>query len=318
MKAENEEIINSFTRLLNYIYKNMAQTINQRIDALRALLKREGIDAFIIPSTDPHLSEYVAPYWKSREWISGFTGSAGTAVITTDKAGLWTDSRYFLQAEQQLEGSGIDLYKEMLPETPSILDFLRENLTANSVVGIDGKVFSTTQAIALQEDLAKNGITVKSIADPMNEIWTDRPPMPEAPAFIHEMKYAGKSCPDKLAAIRREMKKSEADVLLVSALDEIAWTLNIRGNDVHCNPVVVSYLIINEQETHFFIQPEKVTEELSAHLEEAGVTIHAYGDTESFVTRIPDGSIMLDMGKTNYAVYSALPLPAGYLTSAHR
>ena len=307
MKAENEEIINSFTRLLNYIYKNMAQTINQRIDALRALLKREGIDAFIIPSTDPHLSEYVAPYWKSREWISGFTGSAGTAVITTDKAGLWTDSRYFLQAEQQLEGSGIDLYKEMLPETPSILDFLRENLTANSVVGIDGKVFSTTQAIALQEDLAKNGITVKSIADPMNEIWTDRPPMPEAPAFIHEMKYAGKSCPDKLAAIRREMKKSEADVLLVSALDEIAWTLNIRGNDVHCNPVVVSYLIINEQETHFFIQPEKVTEELSAHLEEAGVTIHAYGDTESFVTRIPDGSIMLDMGKTNYAVYSALP-----------
>ena len=141
MKAENGEIINSFTRLLNYIYKNMAQTINQRIDALRALLKREGIDAFIIPSTDPHLSEYVAPYWKSREWISGFTGSAGTAVITTDKAGLWTDSRYFLQAEQQLEGSGIDLYKEMLPETPSILDFLRENLTANSVVGIDGKVF---------------------------------------------------------------------------------------------------------------------------------------------------------------------------------
>ena len=307
MKAENEEIINSFTRLLNYIYKNMAQTINQRIDALRALLKREGIDAFIIPSTDPHLSEYVAPYWKSREWISGFTGSAGTAVITSDKAGLWTDSRYFLQAEQQLEGSGIDLYKEMLPETPSILDFLRENLTANSVVGIDGKVFSTTQAIALQEDLAKNDITVKSIADPMNEIWTDRPPMPEAPAFIHEMKYAGKSCPDKLAAIRREMKKSEADVLLVSALDEIAWTLNIRGNDVHCNPVVVSYLIINEQETHFFIQPEKVTEELSAYLEEAGVTIHAYGDTESFVTRIPDGSIMLDMGKTNYAVYSALP-----------
>ena len=185
----------------------MAQTINQRIDALRALLKREGIDAFIIPSTDPHLSEYVAPYWKSREWISGFTGSAGTAVITSDKAGLWTDSRYFLQAEQQLEGSGIDLYKEMLPETPSILDFLRENLTANSVVGIDGKVFSTTQSHSPARGSGKNDITVKSIADPMNEIWTDRPPMPEAPAFIHEMKYAGKSCPDKLAAIRREMKR---------------------------------------------------------------------------------------------------------------
>ena len=155
LKAENGEIINSFTRLLNYIYKNMAQTINQRIDALRALLKREGIDAFIIPSTDPHLSEYVAPYWKSREWISGFTGSAGTAVITSDKAGLWTDSPLFSPSRAAAGRQRHHLYKEMLPETPSILDFLRENLTANSVVGIDGKVFSTTQAIALQEDLAK-------------------------------------------------------------------------------------------------------------------------------------------------------------------
>ena len=218
----------------------MNQPINQRIDALRALLKREGIDAFIIPSTDPHLSEYVAPHWKSREWISGFTGSAGTVVITAKKAGLWTDSRYFLQAAQQLEGSGIDLYKEMLPETPSIPDFLKTNLEADTIVGIDGKVFSTAKVMALQDDLVQNRITIKSIDDPMAEIWTDRPSMPEAPAFIHEMKYAGKSCPEKLAAIRQEMKKTGTETLLVSALDEIAWALNIRGNDVHCNPVVVS------------------------------------------------------------------------------
>ncbi len=284
----------------------MDQTTNQRIDALRALLKREGIDAFIIPSTDPHLSEYVAPHWKSREWISGFTGSAGTVVITAKKAGLWTDSRYFLQAAQQLEGSGIDLYKEMLPETPSIPDFLKANIEAGTTVGIDGKVFSTAKVIALQEDLVQNRITIKSIDDPMAEIWADRPPMPEAPAFIHEMKYAGKSCPEKLATIRQEMKKAGTEALLVSALDEIAWTLNIRGNDVHCNPVVVSYLLITEEEAHFFIQSPKVTGELSAHLKEAGIVIHPYEDIERFLRNLPYGSIMLDTGKTNYAVYSAI------------
>ena len=284
----------------------MNQPINQRIDALRALLKREGIDAFIIPSTDPHLSEYVAPHWKSREWISGFTGAAGTVVITAKKAGLWTDSRYFLQAAQQLEGSGIDLYKEMLPETPSIPDFLKTNLEADTIVGIDGKVFSTAKVMALQDDLVQNRITIKSIDDPMAEIWTDRPSMPEAPAFIHEMKYAGKSCPEKLAAIRQEMKKTGTETLLVSALDEIAWALNIRGNDVHCNPVVVSYLLITEEEAHFFIQPPKVTRELSTHLKEAGIDIHSYEEIECFLRNMPYNSIMLDTAKTNYAVYSAI------------
>lgn len=284
----------------------MNQTINQRITALRALLKREKVDAFIIPSTDPHLSEYVAPHWKSREWISGFTGSAGTVVVTDKKAGLWTDSRYFLQAAQQLEGTGIDLYKEMLPETPTIPDFLKANLPSNATVGIDGKVFSAAKATTLQEDLGKSRIAVRSIEDPMDELWDGRPPMPEAPAFIHELKYAGKSCPEKLEAIRREMKKTEADALLVSALDEIAWTLNIRGNDVHCNPVVVSYLLVTEQEAHFFIRPSKVTEELSAYLKETGVTVHAYEETEHFLRNRTSGSILLDTGKTNYAAYSAI------------
>lgn len=284
----------------------MNQTINQRIDALRALLKQEGVDAFIIPSTDPHLSEYVAPHWQSREWISGFTGSAGTVVVTDSQAGLWTDSRYFLQAARQLEGSSIDLYKEMLPETPDIPTFLKTCMANGAVVGIDGKVFSTEEAKRLQEELGKKGIVVKSIGDPMNKIWTNRPAMPEGPAFIYETRYAGKSCGEKLAVIREEMKKAGAETLLISALDEIAWTLNIRGNDVHCNPVVVSYLLIGENDAHFFIHPQKVTGELSAHLEEAGVFIHAYEDIEGFLGSLSADTLLLNPSKTNYAVYSAI------------
>lgn len=284
----------------------MNQTIKQRITALRALFEKEGIAAFIIPSTDPHLSEYVAPHWQSREWISGFTGSAGTVVVTREQAGLWTDSRYFLQAARQLEGSGIDLYKEMLPETPGITEFLSNHLKAGEAVGIDGKVFSTEEARQLQEELKKSGIKVKSITDPMKQIWAERPAMPEAPAFVYGTEYAGKSCPEKLAAIRTEIKKTGAEALLISALDEIAWTLNIRGNDVHCNPVVVSYLLISEHEVHFFILPQKITEELSAYLKEAGVSIHSYEDIEHFLGNLTVKSILLNPSKTNYAIYSAI------------
>ena len=284
----------------------MNQTIRQRIDALRALFENEGIDAFIIPSTDPHLSEYVAPHWQSREWVSGFTGSAGTVVVTREKAGLWTDSRYFLQAAQQLAGSGIDLYKEMLPETPCIPDFLSENLEAGQTVGIDGKVFSVDEARLLQEKLEKSGITVKCISDPIEKIWSDRPAIPESPAFIYETKYAGRSCPEKLVDIRKDMKKKGAEALLISTLDEIAWTLNIRGNDVHCNPVVVSYLLIQEQDVHFFIQPQKVTGELSVYLKDIGVAIHSYEDIEYFLGNLMVNKILLNPIKTNYAIYSAI------------
>lgn len=284
----------------------MNRTTNQRVDALRTLLKEEGINAFIIPSTDPHLSEYVAPHWQSREWISGFTGSAGTVVITEEQAGLWTDSRYFLQAAQQLEGSDIDLYKEMLPETPSIPTFLKTSLGTGAVVGIDGKVFSTEEAKQLQDELKENGITIKSVEDPMNKIWEDRPAIPEGPAFIYENQYAGKSCREKLATIREEMKKAGAEALLISALDEIAWTLNIRGNDVHCNPVVVSYLLISKNEAHFFIHPQKVTGELSAYLKEANVSIHSYEDIEYFLNNLSVDTLLLNPSKTNYAVYSAI------------
>lgn len=284
----------------------MTQTINSQIQALRALFNQEGIEAFIIPSTDPHLSEYVAPHWKSREWISGFTGSAGTVVITTDMAGLWTDSRYFLQAAQQLKNTGIALYKEMLPETPGISTFLSTQLNPGDTVGIDGKMFSAEEVERMQAELQKCQIQVKSISDPLETLWTDRPPMPEAPAFIYDTKYAGKSSIEKIATIREELKKSNAEAVFLSALDEIAWTLNLRGNDVHCNPVVVSYLLIEEQETHYFIQPQKITAEVAGYLKDIGVSLHAYEETEAYLSRIGVESLLVNPAKTNYAMYSAI------------
>ena len=285
----------------------MNDTIKERIQTLRAWMKQTGIEAFIIPSTDPHLSEYVAPHWQSREWISGFTGSAGTVVVTENEAGLWTDSRYFLQAAQQLEDTDIDLYKEMLPETPSIPAFLSEQLKKGQSVGINGKVFATDAARSLQKELENNGITLKCTADPMEQIWDGRPEMPQAPAFIHDTKYAGRICAEKLETIRAEMKKAKADSLLLSALDEIAWTLNLRGSDVHCNPVVVSYLLIGENEAHYFINSQKVIPEVAAHLHEAGVSLHTYQEIESYLAQLPAENLMLEPGKTNYAVRSAIP-----------
>lgn len=284
----------------------MKQTINNRLQALRALFSHEGIQAFIIPSTDPHLSEYVAPHWKSREWISGFTGSAGTIVVTASQAGLWTDSRYFLQADRQLEGTEIKLYKEMLPETPSITSFLSDQLSAGNVVGIDGKMFSAEDVVRMQAELKKKQIEIKSITDPMNKLWHDRPPMPEAPAFIYETKYAGKSSTEKIAIIRKELKKNGAQTLLLTALDEIAWTLNLRGSDVHCNPVVVSYLLIEENDIHYFICSQKITSEVAKYLKDIGVNLHEYEEVETYLKQIKARSLLLNPGKTNYAVYSAI------------
>ena len=283
----------------------MKQSISERIHALRMWFK-PNIQAFIIPSTDPHLSEYVAPHWKSREWISGFTGSAGTVVITEKKAGLWTDSRYFLQAAEQLQGSGIDLYKEMLPETPSITKFLSDELQPGESVGIDGKMFSVEQVESMQAELSAKNIQIVFCPDPMDELWENRPPMPESPAFVYDIKYAGKSCSEKIAAIRTELKKKSAESVMLSALDEIAWTLNLRGNDVHCNPVVVSYLLITEKKAVLFIAPEKVTEEVRNYLEKQQIEIQNYSDTEIYLSDLNSSSILMNPAKTNYSVFSSV------------
>ena len=284
----------------------MNSTINNRIAALRAHIAQEQIQAFIIPSTDPHLSEYVAPHWQSREWISGFTGSAGTVVVTAKDAGLWTDSRYFLQAARQLEGTCITLYKEMLPETPNIPEFLSAHLQEGDCVGIDGKMFSAEEVEHLQKELKKSGIRIKSIADPIQLLWTDRPAMPLAPAFVYDTKYAGMSFTEKLPAVRQAMEAAGADSLLLSALDEIAWLLNIRGSDVHCNPVVVSYLLIERYEIHCFIQPQKVTAELASYFKANGISVHPYEEIGDYLNSFNAHSILMNPAKTNYAIYSAI------------
>lgn len=284
----------------------MKQSIKERIHALRMTFRPNNIKAFIIPSTDPHLSEYVAPYWMSREWISGFTGSAGTAVILMDKAGLWADSRYFLQAEKELEGSGITLYKEMLPETPSITKFLCQNLKPGESVSIDGKMFSVQQVEQMKEDLAPYQLQVNLFGDPLKNIWKDRPSMPDAPAFIYDVKYAGKSCGEKVAAIRTELKEKGIFALFLSSLDEIAWTLNLRGSDVHCNPVIVSYLLVTQDEVVYFISPEKITQEVNEYLQEQQVSLRKYDEAESFLNSFTGENILIDPKKTNYAIYSAI------------
>ena len=284
----------------------MKQSIKERVHALRIAFRPNNIKAFIIPSTDPHLSEYVAPYWMSREWISGITGSAGTAVILMDKAGLWTDSRYFLQAEKELEGSGITLYKEMLPETPSITKFLCQNLKPGESVSIDGKMFSVQQVEQMKEDLAPYQLQVNLFGDPLKNIWKDRPSMPDAPAFIYDVKYAGKSCGEKVAAIRTELKKKGIFALFLSSLDEIAWTLNLRGSDVHCNPVIVSYLLVTQDEVVYFISPEKITQEVNEYLQEQQVSLRKYDEAESFLNSFTGENILIDPKKTNYAIYSAI------------
>ena len=289
------------------MHNNMNTIIRKRLEALRTWMQAEKADAFIIPSTDPHISEYVAPHWQSREWISGFTGSAGTVVVTRDKAGLWTDSRYFLQAAQQLEGTGIDLYKEMLPETPGISEFLCRELEAGNTAGIDGYVFSMLDARQLRKELANKQIKLKNMADPMDSIWTDRPALPQTPACIYDTQYAGRTCREKLEDIRLEMKQAGAQALLLPALDEIAWTLNLRGSDVHCNPVVVSYLLIDEEKAHYFIEPQKLMPEVKAYLEENRVTCHAYTDLLPYLRQLKASTLLLTPGKTNQAVSEAVP-----------
>lgn len=283
----------------------MNTLISARLAALREVLKKQAISAFIVPSTDPHLSEYVAAHWHTREWISGFNGSAGTAVVTLQKAGLWTDSRYFLQAAEQLEGTGIDLYKEMLPDTPSIAQFLIAELNPGEAVGIDATVFSTRGALALREELAAAGIELKTIADPMAEIWSDRPTIPQNPILVHPLRYAGKPTTEKLEEIRRALATQGAEAIFVSQLDEIAWTLNLRGSDVHCNPVFVAYLYIGKEESILFTDAAKIPQETANYLASIPVNVAPYTKAASKLSQLQGIRLLLDLPKTNAAIYQA-------------
>ena len=286
----------------------MKTTIPEHLTALRVAMKAHQIDAFIIPTTDPHMSEYPASCWKYREWISGFTGSAGTVVVTLDKAGLWTDSRYFLQAETQLEGSGIDLYRMMLPETPSIPEFLSHELTAGKTVGLNGETYSYADAMALAFELHKKEIKLNTAANLLDEIWTDRPAVPEAKIFEMPIEFSGKAADEKIAEINNLLHKAGADCTILSALDEVAWTFNIRGTDVAYNPVAVSYAFISEKESVFFINPKKVTKEIADDLKREGIMLADYSMLIPYLKRLPEGiRVLIDPKRTNVAICNALP-----------
>lgn len=285
----------------------MNEIICNRIEALRDVMRREGIDAFIFPSTDPHNGEYVPAHWEGRKWISGFNGSAGTAVVTMTDAALWTDSRYFIAAEEQLRGTGFRLMKERVEGTPSITRWLGMKLATvqSPTVGVDGTVNSASSVASLITELrAEGGITVRTNFDPLALIWTDRLPVPQDKVSIHPLEYAGEPCHDKMARIRQQLKSMHAYGMLVSALDDIAWTLNLRGTDVHCNPVFVSYLLIDTKSATLFVDRAKLTPEVEAYLEAEGVAVAGYADVRRGLERYGEYNILMDDNETCYTLFN--------------
>ena len=279
-------------------------TVNQRIEALREVMKREHLAAFIFPSTDPHQGEYVPDHWKGREFISGFNGSAGTAVVTLTSAALWTDSRYFIAAEEQLKGTEFQLMKLKMLGTPTIAEWIGKECGAGAEVAVDGMVNSANFVKELIADLRhQGGITLRTNLDPLAQIWTNRPPIPENPVEIYPMKYAGESCSDKITRIRKALREKHADGMLMSALDDIAWTLNLRGTDVHCNPVFVSYLLISSKDVTLYINKVKLTPEVEAYLKAEGVGIAPYEDVTKGLKDYFEYNILLDPDEVNYTLY---------------
>lgn len=283
--------------------------INQRLESLREVMKREHLAAFIFPSTDAHQSEYVADHWMGRAWISGFDGSAGTAVVTMHSAALWTDSRYFLAAEEQLKGTEFQLMKLKIPGTLSIAEWLGKELqdVDSPEVGLDGWVNSYSSTSGLIADLRKaGGITVRTNFDPLEEIWKDRPSIPLKPVEIQPMEFAGEDVSSKIKRIRLALRAQHADGMLVSALDDIAWTLNLRGTDVHCVPVFVSYLLIASDKVSLFVDEAKVSSEIRAYLESNGVSLYKYNKVEEGLKAYSEYNILLDGNETSYYLWKAV------------
>ncbi|MEI6755249.1 MAG: aminopeptidase P family protein [Paludibacter sp.] len=283
------------------------ESIKNRLVSLRNAMLKAGVSACIIPGTDPHASEYIAEHWKERVWISGFNGSAGTAVVTTDKAGLWTDSRYFLQGAEQLAGTGIELMKQGLPETLEIIPWLSTELKTGDKVGVNPQMFSVNAYAAMKTELKMVGIELVSI-DLLAEVWTERPSLPLKPFFVFDTKYSGKSTTEKLTAVRAELKKARANVFVMSALDDIAWLFNIRGNDVDYNPVVIAYALVEEDKATLFIAPEKLTADTRLYLEKEGVSVAAYtGIYEALKGISALKAVLIDGAKLNQSLFEAIP-----------
>lgn len=282
--------------------------INQRLESLREVMRREHLSAFIFPSTDAHQSEYVADHWQGRTWISGFNGSAGTAVVTMKSAALWTDSRYFLAAEEQLKGTEFQLMKLKIEGTPTISEWLAQELQGeNAEVGLDGMVNSYHETMGLIADLRKSGgITVRTNLDPLGLIWTDRPAIPANPVEIQPMEFAGESVASKISRIRAALRQRHADGMLISALDDIAWTLNLRGTDVHCVPVFVSYLLISSQQVSLYVDSAKINDEVKAYLTENGISLYPYNKVAEGLERYSEYNILLDGDETSYFLWKTV------------
>ena len=285
------------------------QTINERLVALRRWMKENALTAFIFPSSDPHNSEYVADHWKTREWISGFSGSAGTAVVTLQHAALWTDSRYFIAAAKELVGSEYQLMKERMAGTPSISEWLASELAEyeKPIVGVDGSVNTYADVADLKQSLATKGnMLVRCTGDPMDVLWTDRPVIPDNKVCLHPLKYAGETTESKLSRIRESLVKQGAAGLLVTALDEIAWVLNLRGSDVHCNPVFVSYLLISSNNATLYINREKLPEDVCEYLSTENIDVEEYESVETGLKKYTGKSLLIDVHSTNYTLSTAV------------
>lgn len=282
--------------------------IKQRIENIRDLMKEKNIYAYIVPSSDYHQSEYVGDYFKSREFMSGFTGSAGTLIISMDEAGLWTDGRYFIQAENELKDSGIKLFKMGEEGVPTIEEYLLEKLPKNSTLGFDGRVMSVKEGQSLANKLAFKGINIEYKYDLVNDIWEDRCSLPTEKAFLLGIEYSGESFSDKLSRIRAVMKAKKATTHILASLDDIAWLFNIRGRDVKSNPVVLSYAVISIDSVYLFIDKNKIGEDIRAELSKENVQIKGYEEVYEFIKKIEENEVVLiDTSKVNYAIYSNIP-----------
>ena len=294
----------------------MSKETFPHLEALRDLMRSKHIDAVIIPGTDPHQSEYPSEHWKFRDYVSGFTGSNGTAVVTLDDAGLWTDSRYFLQAAEQLEGSGFTLRKENIPGEPTVLEWLGEVLDEDAVVGVDGRLFSLIEANRIEMFCAQNGFMFAPDFRAAEAIWTDRPARPMNPAFVHDEALAGEDVDSKISRVVDALDAADADGLLITALDEIAWLLNLRGSDVDYTPVVIAFAYVSEDERVLFIDSEKVTSEVKDHLKKYGVNIKDYDDIEKFLGKISStATVMVDPNRVSDALGQAMICNKTYMAS---
>lgn len=291
-------------------------TTNQHLEALRDAMRRVNVDAVIVPGTDPHHSEYVSDYWKFRDWLTGFTGSSGTAVVTLDKAALWTDSRYFIQAAQQLEGTEFELVKEYIPGEPTVEEWMQQNLELESVIGIDGRLFSCVEANTLERFCGENGFMLATEFYPADLVWKDRPALPSGTAYVHDEALAGETVASKLERVLGCVEDAGADAMFIASLDEIAWLFNLRGSDVEFTPVAIAFAYVSENDCSLFIDKNKVTDEVEHHLKQYNVRVRDYDDVTRYLERRSEhDTVLIDPDRVSDALAAAMPCMKVYAAS---